>query len=422
MEQTRMDRSNGGALGPTPMWISSLKTMTEAMEEDQQTFIYDPNIKKKLPEVNHNEMIIVNEYDANGSMDGYLEDINKRLTSLLNKYFGSKELYEDRFSHDTDDSYSAASCLFIHDLYLSLLYYFIRSLSNCAQPYFFSCFLRQVREEFRDGIGPFNDSGENPPPVTIHTWLERFNKQNPHSFDNAAAPKDAENRISHLEEILMFSRQGECRHAARNCFKYGQTGHLQQDDKKDTATKELPGISSIRDVEYDIEFASGAKPIAEAPYRISPVKCGIYGVDKSSFHKFLDKFVIMLIDDILIFSKSNEEHEDHLRTVIQILRQEKLYAKFSKCKFWLSKVVFLGHVVPAEGITMDPAKVEVVTKWPRSTSETEARSFLGLAGHYHRVVEGSSRLALPLTKLTRKDEKLYGPESERRSLKNLSNV
>ncbi|GKF78058.1 putative reverse transcriptase domain-containing protein, partial [Tanacetum coccineum] len=76
------------------------------------------------------------------------------------------------------------------------------------------------------------------------------------------------------------------------------------------------------------------------------------------FHEFLDKFVIVFIDDILIFSKSNEEHEDHLRTVIQILRQEKLYAKFSKCKFWLSKVVFLGHVVPAKGITMDPAKVE----------------------------------------------------------------
>ncbi|GJY37126.1 putative reverse transcriptase domain-containing protein [Tanacetum coccineum] len=192
---------------------------------------------------------------------------------------------------------------------------------------------------------------------------------------------------------------------------FGRVFAITQNQTTDIS-KELPGISSIRDVEYDIEFASGAKPIAEAPYRISPVKCGIYGVDKSSFHKFLDKFVIMLIDDILIFSKSNEEHEDHLRTVIQILRQEKLYAKFSKCKFWLSKVVFLGHVVPAEGITMDPAKVEVVTKWPRSTSETEARSFLGLAGHYHRVVEGSSRLALPLTKLTRKDEKLYGPEEQ----------
>ncbi|GJV58809.1 putative reverse transcriptase domain-containing protein [Tanacetum coccineum] len=169
-------------------------------------------------------------------------------------------------------------------------------------------------------------------------------------------------------------------------------------------SEELPGISSIRDVEYDIELLPEQSLLQKL--LIAYPHC-MYGVDKSSFHKFLDKFVIMLIDDILIFSKSNEEHEDHLRTVIQILRQEKLYAKFSKCKFWLSKVVFLGHVVPAEGITMDPAKVEVVAKWPRSTSETEARCFLGLAGHYHRVVEGSSRLALPLTKLTRKDEKLW---------------
>ncbi|GKD34224.1 putative reverse transcriptase domain-containing protein [Tanacetum coccineum] len=74
------------------------------------------------------------------------------------------------------------------------------------------------------------------------------------------------------------------------------------------------------------------------------------------FHEFLDKFVIVFIDDILVFSKSKEEHEEHLRTVLQILRQEKLYAKFSKCEFWLSKVAFLGHIVSAEGITMDPAK------------------------------------------------------------------
>ncbi|GKB27166.1 hypothetical protein Tco_0866567 [Tanacetum coccineum] len=151
-----------------------------------------------------------------------------------------------------------------------------------------------------------------------------------------------------------------------------------------------------------------------------PVVAVLYGFDKSYFHKFLDKFVIVLIDDILIFSKSNKEHEDQLCTVIHILRQEKLYAKFSKCKFWLSKVVLLGHVVPAEGIAMDPAKVEAVTKWPRPTSETEAHSFLKLAGHYHKVVEVFSLLALPLTKLTRKDEKLYGPKSERRSLKNVN--
>ncbi|GJR59913.1 retrotransposon protein, putative, ty3-gypsy subclass [Tanacetum coccineum] len=92
------------------------------------------------------------------------------------------------------------------------------------------------------------------------------------------------------------------------------------------------------------------------------------------FHEFLDKFVIVFIDDILVFSKSKEEHEEHLRTVLQILRQEKLYAKFSKCEFWLSKVAFLGHIVSAEGITMDPAKVEAITKWPRPTSVTEVRS------------------------------------------------
>nr|GEY16711.1 putative reverse transcriptase domain-containing protein [Tanacetum cinerariifolium] len=120
------------------------------------------------------------------------------------------------------------------------------------------------------------------------------------------------------------------------------------------------------------------------------------------FHEFLDKFVIVSIDDILVFSKSKEEHEDHLYTVLQTLRQEKLYAKFSKCQFWLSSVAFLGHIVLAEGITMDPAKGEAITKWPRPTSVTEVRSFIGLAGYYRRFVEGFSRLALPLTKLMRK--------------------
>nr|GFB50765.1 hypothetical protein [Tanacetum cinerariifolium] len=89
------------------------------------------------------------------------------------------------------------------------------------------------------------------------------------------------------------------------------------------------------------------------------------------FYEFLDKFVIVFIDGILVFCKSKEEHEDHLRTVLQTLRQEKLYAKFSKCEFWLSSVAFLGHIVSAEGITMDTAKVEAITKWPTPTSVTE---------------------------------------------------
>ncbi|GJS88213.1 putative nucleotidyltransferase, ribonuclease H [Tanacetum coccineum] len=127
----------------------------------------------------------------------------------------------------------------------------------------------------------------------------------------------------------------------------------------------------------------------------------------------------VFIDDILVFSKSKEEHEEHLRTVLQILRQEKLYAKFSKCEFWLSKVAFLGHIVSAEGITMDPAKVEAITKWPRPTSVTEVRSFLGLAGYYRRFVEGFSRLALPLTKLMRKGEKFVWNEEREKSFEEL---
>ncbi|GJT86359.1 putative reverse transcriptase domain-containing protein [Tanacetum coccineum] len=86
------------------------------------------------------------------------------------------------------------------------------------------------------------------------------------------------------------------------------------------------------------------------------------------FHEYLDKFVIVFIDDILVYSKSEEEHEQHLRIVLEILRQKKLYAKFSKCEFWLQQVAFLGHIVSADGIIMDPSKVEAITKWPRPTT------------------------------------------------------
>nr|GEY55026.1 reverse transcriptase [Tanacetum cinerariifolium] len=132
-----------------------------------------------------------------------------------------------------------------------------------------------------------------------------------------------------------------------------------------------------------------------------------------------DKFIIVFIDGILVFSKSKEEHEDHLRTVLQTLQQKKLYAKFSKCEFWLSSVAFLGHIVSAEGITMDPAKVEAITKWPRPTSVTEVHSFLGLAGYYRRFVEGFSRLALPLTKLMRKGEKFVWNDEREKSFEEL---
>ncbi|GJT11454.1 putative nucleotidyltransferase, ribonuclease H [Tanacetum coccineum] len=137
------------------------------------------------------------------------------------------------------------------------------------------------------------------------------------------------------------------------------------------------------------------------------------------FHEYLDKFVIVFIDDILVYSKSEEEHEQHLRIVLKILRQKKLYAKFSKCEFWLQQVAFLGHIVSADGIIMDPSKVEAITKWPRPTTVTEVRSFLGLAGYYRRFVEGFSRLALPLTQLMRKGEKFVWTDERQESFEEL---
>ncbi|WMV23780.1 hypothetical protein MTR67_017165 [Solanum verrucosum] len=120
------------------------------------------------------------------------------------------------------------------------------------------------------------------------------------------------------------------------------------------------------------------------------------------FKPYLDRFVIVFIDDILVYSRTYEDHEQHLMMVLQALREHKLYAKFSKCEFWSSQVVFLGHVVSEEGILVDSKKVEAVKKWPRPTIVTEIQSFLGLAGYYRRFVQDFSKIAAPLTKLTQK--------------------
>ncbi|GJR87017.1 reverse transcriptase domain-containing protein [Tanacetum coccineum] len=128
---------------------------------------------------------------------------------------------------------------------------------------------------------------------------------------------------------------------------------------------------------------------------------------------YLDKFVIVFIDDILIYSKSEEEHEVHLKTILDLLKKEKLYAKFSKCEFWLKEVQFLGHVVNHDGIHVDPSKVESVKNWKTPESSTEIRSFLGLAGYYRRFIENFSKIAKPLTLLTQKNKTyVWGDEQE----------
>ncbi|GJU21656.1 putative reverse transcriptase domain-containing protein [Tanacetum coccineum] len=117
---------------------------------------------------------------------------------------------------------------------------------------------------------------------------------------------------------------------------------------------------------------------------------------------YLDKFVIVFIDDILIYSKNKKEHEEHLKAILELLKKEELYAKFSKCEFWIPKVQFLGHVIDCQGIHVDPAKIESIKDWASPKTPTEIRQFLGLAGYYRRFIEGFSKIAKPMTKLTQK--------------------
>ncbi|KAA0061624.1 ty3-gypsy retrotransposon protein [Cucumis melo var. makuwa] len=205
-------------------------------------------------------------------------------------------------------------------------------------------------------------------------------------------------------------------------------------DYPDIFPEELPGLPPHREVEFAIELDPGTVPISRAPYRMAPVElkelkgatvfskidlrsryhqlrikdgdvpnttfCSRYGhyefivmsfgltnapavfmdLMNRVFREFLDTFVIVFIDDILIYSKTEAEHEEHLRMVLQTLRDNKLYAKFSKCEFWLKQVSFLGHVVSKAGVSVDPAKIEAVTSWTRPSTVSKVRSFLGLAG------------------------------------------
>nr|GEW23856.1 putative reverse transcriptase domain-containing protein [Tanacetum cinerariifolium] len=234
---------------------------------------------------------------------------------------------------------------------------------------------------------------------------------------------------------------------------------------------DLPRLPPPRKVEFQIDLAPGAAPVACAPYQLAPskmkelakqlqelsekgfIRSSVYlKIDlRTGYHQlrireedipitafrtryghyefrvmsfgltsapavfmdlmnrvckpYLDKFVIVFIDDILIYSKDKEEHKEHLKTILELLKKEQLYAKFSKCDFWLESVQFLGHVIDSEGVHVDPAKIATIKNWATPTTPTEVRQFLGLAGYYWRFIEGFSLISKPLTKLTQKNKK-----------------
>ncbi|XP_040951282.1 uncharacterized protein [Gossypium hirsutum] len=232
----------------------------------------------------------------------------------------------------------------------------------------------------------------------------------------------------------------------------------------DVFPEELPSLPPDREVEFAIEVYPGTAPISIPPYRMSPTELKELKVqlqdllDQSDvpktafrtryghyeffvmpfgltnapaafmdlmnriFQPYLDQFVVVFIDDILVYSKSESEHDQHLRTVLQILREKQLYGKLSKCEFWLSEVVFLGHVVSADGIRVDPKKIEAIVQWKAPKNVSEVRSFLGLAGYYRRFVNGFSKIALPMTKLLQKNVPFIWDDQCQRSFETLKQM
>nr|GEW63566.1 reverse transcriptase domain-containing protein [Tanacetum cinerariifolium] len=193
-------------------------------------------------------------------------------------------------------------------------------------------------------------------------------------------------------------------------------------DFSEVFPEDFPRLPPIRQVEFQIDLVLGVAPVARAPYRLAPTRYGYYEFQVIPFRltntpavfmylmnqvckPYLDKFMIVFIDDILIYSKSKEDHAKHLKLILELLKKKKLYAKFSKCEFWLPKVQFLGHVIDSKCIHVDPAKIESINDWTSPKTLIEIRQFLGLAGSYRRFIKGFSKIAKPMTKLTLKNMK-----------------
>ncbi|GJZ90801.1 putative reverse transcriptase domain-containing protein [Tanacetum coccineum] len=138
------------------------------------------------------------------------------------------------------------------------------------------------------------------------------------------------------------------------------------------------------------------------PFGLTNTPAVFMGLMNRVCKPYLDKFMVFFIDDILVYLKNKEEHEEHFKLILELLKKEELYAKFSKCEFWILKVQFLGHVIDSQGIHVDPAKIESIKDWASPKTPTEIRQFLGLASYYRRFIEEFSKIAKPMTKLTQK--------------------
>ncbi|GJS12690.1 putative reverse transcriptase domain-containing protein [Tanacetum coccineum] len=171
--------------------------------------------------------------------------------------------------------------------------------------------------------------------------------------------------------------------------------------------EDLPGLPPIRQVEFQIDLIPGAAPVSRAPYRLAPSEMQELS---NQLQELADR---VFLDDILIYSCNKEEHVNHLRIILELLKKEKLYAKFSKCDFWIRIIQFLGHLIDSQGLHVDPAKIEVVKNWTSPSTPTEIRQFLGLASYYQRFIKDFLKIAKSLTELTQKIKKyIWGEDQE----------
>ncbi|XP_039136414.1 uncharacterized protein LOC120273778 [Dioscorea cayenensis subsp. rotundata] len=190
---------------------------------------------------------------------------------------------------------------------------------------------------------------------------------------------------------------------------------------EDVFPEELPGLPPDREFEFAIDLLPGIAPISIPPYRMAPTELKEL---KVQLQDLVDKgFVRPSVSPCApVFCEEEGwffQIVYRLPQLNKILREEKLYAKFSKCEFWLHEVVFLGHVVSGEGICVDRKKVEAIIDWEQPKNVSEVRSFLGLAGYYRRFVEGFSQIAAPLSRLTRKEVKFVWDEKCEKKLQGI---
>ncbi|GKD60512.1 putative reverse transcriptase domain-containing protein [Tanacetum coccineum] len=189
---------------------------------------------------------------------------------------------------------------------------------------------------------------------------------------------------------------------------------LGENSKEKVFPEDLLGLPPSREIEFRIDLIPRAMPFTVMPFGLTNAPAVFMDLINRVSRPYLDKFEIVFIDDILINSRAKEEHEMYLRLILKLLKKEKLYAKFSKCKFWLQEMQFLGHVINGDGLHVDFRKIEAVKNWEAPRTPLEVRLFLGLAGYYRRFIENFSKLPKPLTILTQKHkEYVWGEEQER---------